>query len=178
VAVKTGEAFRLLARTSRGASELVRALDEAASSGIRQEIRAWVAVLVLRDDGSRVDVALAGGSCVKLAGKSGRAIWCPDEGRPLGVRVPGARAASPATTSLRLEPGDAALVMTNDCLDARDAAGVRYGPYRVEVFARSNTGRAAGDFARLLAADIERFGAGSGRRIGGAVAFIRRKTAA
>jgi len=177
MAVKTGEAFRLLARTSRDSSELLRALDEAASSGIRQEIRAWAVVLVLRDDGSRVDVALAGGSCVKLMGTSGRAIWCPDEGRPLGVRVPGARPAPPVMTSLLLNPGDAALVMTKDCLDARDVDGNRYGPYRVEVFARANIAKAAGDFARLLAAEIERFRAGSGRKTGGCIAFIRRKTA-
>jgi len=178
VAVKMGEAFRLLARTSRDASGLLRALDEAASSGIRQEIRAWAAVLVLRDDGSRVDIALAGGSCVKLAGTSGRATWCPDEGRPLGVRVPGAEPAPPVITSLLLNPGDAALVITKGCLNARDADGNRYGPYRVEAFARANTGKAAGDFARLLAADIERFRAGSGRMTGGAVAFVKRKTAA
>ena len=68
--------------------------------------------------------------------------------------------------------------MTKDCLDARDVDGNRYGPYRVEVFARANIAMAANDFARLLAADIERFRAGSGRKTGGCIAFIRRKTAA
>jgi len=178
VAVKTGEAFRLLARTSRDASGLLLALDEAASSGIRQEIRAWAAVLVLRNEGSRVDVALAGGSCARLDGTSGKAIWCPDEGRPLGVRVPGARPTPAPTTSLRLNPGNAALVMTGNCLDARDAGGTRYGPYRVEAFARENAGKTAGDFAALLAADVDRFRSPSRKRTGGSIAFIRRRAAA
>jgi len=178
VAVKTGEAFRLLARTTRGAAELLSDLDEAASSGLRHEMRARATVLVLDCDGSRAEIALAGGACMKLSGTGGGVAWCPGEGRPLGVRVPGARPAPPVTVLLGLDPGDAALLLTSGCLNAKSAAGERYGAWRVEAFARANFQTAAGKFAEALAADIERFRANSKRTAEGSIAFIRRKPAA
>lgn len=177
VAVKIGEAFRLLARTARGAGELILALDEAASEGLRHEMRASAALLVLGGDGSRADVALAGDSCVRL-GAGRAAAWCPDEGRPLGVRVPGARPAPPAAVPIEIGPGEGVLLLTSGYLHARSALGERYGRSRVEAFARANVDTSADEFARLLAADIERFRASAERTADGSIAFVRRKTAA
>ncbi len=177
VAVKTGEAFRMLARTARGAAELLTDLDGAASSGIRHEMRARATVFVIDADGSHAEIALAGGSCMKLSGAGGGIAWCPGEGRPLGVRVPGARPTTPVTVILNLDPGDAVLLLTNGCLSARSAGGERYGAQRVEAFARANFRLPADEFAGLLAADIERFRAGSERAAEGCIAFVRRKTA-
>jgi serine phosphatase RsbU (regulator of sigma subunit) len=177
VAVKIGEAFRLLAPSVRGAAELLQALGKAAAEGLRHEMRASAAVLVLSGDGSLADVALAGSSCMGL-GAPGAAAWHPDEGRSLGVHVPGASPAPPATTSARLDPGDGVLLLTSGCLNARSPDGERYGSDRVEAFALANADRAADEFAGALAADIERFRAGAARVFDGAIAFVRRRAAA
>jgi serine phosphatase RsbU (regulator of sigma subunit) len=167
----------MLARTARGAAELLGDIDEAASSGLRHEMRANATVLVVDADGSRAEVALAGGTCMKLSGAGGGAAWCPGEGRPLGVRVPGTQPAPPVTVLFNLEPGDAALLVTSGCLSARSATGERYGARRVEAFARANFRTAPADFAGSLAADIKRFRTGSTRAAEGCIAIIRRKPA-
>ncbi|MHC5055962.1 MAG: PP2C family protein-serine/threonine phosphatase [Planctomycetota bacterium] len=177
VAVKIGEAFRLLAPSVRGAAELLQALDEAAAEGLRHEMRASAAVLVLDADGCLADVALAGCSCMGL-GALGAAMWCPDEGRSLGVHVPGVGPAPPAATSAHLDPGDGVLLLTSGCLNARSPTGERYGRHRAEAFARANADSPVDAFAEALAADIERFRAGAARTSDGAIAFVRRKTAA
>jgi hypothetical protein len=176
VAVKTGEAFRLLARSGVGAGELMRALDAAATEGLRHEMRASAALIMLDADGATAEVAVAGGSCAKL-GRTGNPAWCRVEGRPLGVRVPGSPLPLRAACPLALAPGEGVLLL-GDCPDARGAAGAGPGRIHVEACARANARRPVGDFAGGLAADIERLRAGAARSAEVCVAVVRRKPAA
>jgi sigma-B regulation protein RsbU (phosphoserine phosphatase) len=153
--------LRSVARLRRDHRAILEHLDAVAGEDLRRNRSFATLCLATIFPRERRAVFTNAGHCPPLLLRDGRGSFLPGRGVALGLPAVCPR---PAAVRLRLAPGDVLLLYTDGLLEARDAAGQRFGRERFAAVSEGLARLPAPAIKERILERVEAFAAGGKQR--------------